>query len=79
LRALRLLHLIDNLIRHPQVFDIVALDVDFGYPPEAVAVGRCAHHFFESQVHPCIAGDEMAVQCFAALELDEHGVPLGRG
>jgi hypothetical protein len=32
----------------------------------------------QSQVHPVIAIDEMAVESLAVLQLDEHRVALGR-
>ena len=37
------------------------------------------HDFFEGEVHVGVALYEMAVECFAVLELDEHGVALGGG
>ncbi len=33
--------------------------------------------FFEREVHVCVAVDEVAVECLAVLELDEHWMPLG--
>jgi hypothetical protein len=36
------------------------------------------HHLAQRQVHPRVAEDEVAVECFAVLELDQHGVALRR-
>ena len=46
---------------------------------EAVAFGTGLHDLFQDQVHPCVAADEMAIECFAVLELDKHGMALGCG
>jgi len=35
------------------------------------------HDFFEREVHVRVAVYQVAVECFAVFELDEHGVPLG--
>lgn len=35
------------------------------------------HHFLQGEVHPGIAGHEMAVQRLSILEFHEHGMPLG--
>lgn len=40
--------------------------------------GAGLDNFFQGEVHPRVAVDEVAVQGLAVLELDEHGVPLGR-
>lgn len=45
---------------------------------ELVAFWTCLHDLFQRQVHPCVAVDEMAVESFAVLELDKHGVALRR-
>jgi hypothetical protein len=36
------------------------------------------HDLAQGQVHPGIAQHEVAVECFAVLELDQHGVALRR-
>ena len=35
-------------------------------------------HLLQRQVHPRIAVDKVAVEGLAVLQLDEHGVALGR-
>jgi hypothetical protein len=34
--------------------------------------------FLECEIHVCVAADQMSVQGFAVLELDEHRVALRR-
>ena len=58
---------------------VVSAHVAFGQSEEFVAVGTCLHDFFEGEVNVCVALDQMAVEGFAVLELDEHGVALGGG
>ena len=58
---------------------VVSAHVAFWQSEELVAVGACLHDFFEGEVHVGVALYEMAVECFAVLELDEHGVALGGG
>lgn len=36
------------------------------------------YHLLKGQVHPCVAHNKMTVECLAILQLDEHGVALGR-
>jgi hypothetical protein len=56
---------------------IVSAHVALRQPEELVAVGTCLHDFFEGEVHVCVALDQVAVESFSVLELDEHGVALG--
>jgi hypothetical protein len=56
---------------------VVSAHVALRQPEEFVAVGACLHDFFEGEVHVCVALDQVAVEGFAVLELDEHGVALG--
>ena len=56
---------------------VVSAHVAFRQAEEFVAVGTCLHDFFEGEVHVCVALDQVAVEGFAVLELDEHGVALG--
>ena len=44
----------------------------------AVTHGASLNHLLQRQVHPGVAHDQMAVERLAILELDEHGVALGR-
>ena len=37
------------------------------------------YDLLQGQVHPCIAGNQVAVQRFAILEFDKHWVALRRG
>jgi hypothetical protein len=46
LRLLLILHQIYNLVRYPQVFDIVASDVAFWQSEELVAFRARLDHFF---------------------------------
>jgi len=56
---------------------VVSTHVAFRQSEEFVAVWTCLHDLFEGEVHVCVALDEVAVEGFAVLELDEHGVALG--
>ena len=56
---------------------VVSAHVAFRQAEEFVAVGTCLHDFFEGEVHVCVALDQVAVEGFAVLELDQHGVALG--
>ena len=56
---------------------VVSAHVAFRQSEELVAVGTCLNDFFEGEVHVCVALDQVAVEGFAVLELDEHGVALG--
>ena len=56
---------------------VVSEHVAFWQSEELVAFGTRLHDFFEGEVHVGVALDEVAVEGFAVLELDEHGVALG--
>jgi hypothetical protein len=58
---------------------VVSSHVAFRQPKELVAFGTRLHDFFEGEVHVSVALNQMAVESFAILELDEHGVALGGG
>ena len=58
---------------------VVTPYIDFRQAEELVAVGARLHDFFQGEIHPGVAGDEVAVERLAVFELDEHRVPLGRG
>jgi hypothetical protein len=68
----------DDIFQQSQVTTyVVSAHVALWQPEELVAVGTCLHDFFEGEVHVCVALDEVAVEGFAVLELDQHGVALG--
>jgi hypothetical protein len=56
---------------------VVSAHVAFRQSEELVTVGTCLHNFFEGEIHVCVALDQVAVEGFAILELDQHGVALG--
>ena len=56
---------------------VVSAHVAFWQSEELVAFGTRLHDFFEGEVHVGVALDEVAVEGFAVLELDEHRVALG--
>jgi hypothetical protein len=56
---------------------VVSAHITLRQSEEFVAVGTCLHDFFEGEVHVCVALHQVAVEGFAVLELDEHGVALG--
>ena len=58
---------------------IIAPHIDLRQPEESISFRTRLHDFLESEVHPCVATDEMAVEGLAVLELDEHGMALGGG
>lgn len=58
---------------------VVSAHVAFWQSEELVAFGTRLHDFFEGEVHVGVALDEVAVEGFAVLELDEHGVALRGG
>lgn len=58
---------------------VVSAHVAFWQSEELVAFGACLHDFFEGEVHVGVALDEVTVESFAVLELDEHGVALRGG
>jgi hypothetical protein len=58
---------------------VVSVHVAFWQSEELVAFGTRLHDFFEGEVHVGVALDEVAVEGFAVLELDEHGVALRGG
>ena len=58
---------------------VVSAHVAFWQSEELVAFGTCLHDFFEGEVHVGVALDEVTVESFAVLELDEHGVALRGG
>lgn len=55
---------------------VVAADVNFRQSEELVALGTGLYYFAQDQVHPVVAGDQMAVQSLAVLQLDQHRVAL---
>lgn len=70
---------VDDLIGNAEIFDVVSAHVAFWQSEELVAFGTRLHDFFEGEVHVGVALDEVAVEGFAVLELDEHGVALRGG
>jgi hypothetical protein len=64
-------------VLHPRVSSF--FDIQISTKSEAVekAHGACFVCFFECEIHEVIARYEMAVECFAILELDE--LPSHRG
>lgn len=58
---------------------VVSAHIAFWQSEELIAFGARLHDFFEGEVHVGVALDEVAVECFAVLELDEHGVALRGG
>ena len=64
--------------RLPEVLDRRPPDVALGHPPELVAVARGADHLPQVDVHPVVARDQVTVVGLAVLQLDQHGVVLGR-
>jgi hypothetical protein len=58
---------------------IVPAHIDLRYAEEAVAVGTGLDDFFQDEIHPGVAADEMAVEGLAVFELDEHRVALRCG
>ena len=67
--------------RRPRTRDvgryIVPSHVNLWQSEEFVAVRTGLDDFFQSEVHPGVTVDEMAIECFAVLELDEHRMALG--
>jgi len=57
LLRLVLLHKINNLVWNPEVLDIISSNIALGESEELVAFRACLHHFFQGEVHPCIAVD----------------------
>ena len=55
---------------------IVPSDVNLRQSPKSVAFRAGLDHFLECQIHPRVAVDQVAVQCLAILELDEHRMAL---
>lgn len=58
---------------------VVSAHVAFWQPEELVAFGTSLHDFFEGEIHVGVALDEVTIEGFAVLELDEHGVALRGG
>jgi len=56
---------------------IIASDIYLGEPVKLVSPWTGLYDLFQGKIHPCVAANEMAVQCFAILELDQHRVALG--
>ena len=56
---------------------IVSSHIDLGESKEFVAVWTGLHDFLEGKVHPGIAIDEMAIECFPVLEFHQHWGALG--
>jgi len=69
----------DYLLRNSQIFNIISSYVNFWKSKETVTFRAGLDNFFQSQVHPVIAIDEVAVESLSVLQLDEHRVALGRG
>lgn len=55
---------------------VVTANVDFGESKEPIAFRAGLYHFAQNQVHPVVAGHQVAVQGLAVLELDQHRVAL---
>jgi len=55
---------------------IVSAYVSLRQTVEAVSIRGRLHNLAEGKVHICITADEMAIEGFAVLELDEHGAAL---
>ena len=58
---------------------IISSYVDFWQSEETVTFRAGLDNLFQSQVHPVIAIDEVAVESLSVLQLDEHRVALRRG
>ena len=41
-----------------------------------MAYRTCLYDLLQRKIHPCIACNQMPIECFAILELHEHGVAL---
>lgn len=55
---------------------IIAPHVNLWQSEESISFWICLHHLLQSQVHPVVAVDEVTIERFAILELDEHWVTL---
>ena len=69
--------LTDSLARGGEHTDVVSPHIDLGQSEEFIAIGTCLHHLFEGQIHPGVAVDQMTIQRFSILELDQHRMALG--
>lgn len=56
---------------------IVPANIALRQAEELVAFGARLHDFLKRQVHVGVALDQVAVERFAVLQLDEHWVALG--
>lgn len=71
-------HHVDHLVGNSKILYVDAANVDFGHPPEAVAVLGRADDLSQLNVHPVVALYEVAIVRLAVLQLNEHGVILCR-
>lgn len=60
------------------VTHIVPSHVCLRQSPKPVPFRTCLDNLLERQIHPSVTVDEMAIERFAILELNKHGVALGR-
>lgn len=56
---------------------VISPNINLRQAEKFVTLGTCLDNFFQRQIHPGIACDQVAVKCFAVFELDQHRVPLG--
>ena len=56
---------------------VVSSDINLGEPEKSVTFGTCLNDLLEGKVHPGVAIDQVAIECLAVLELDQHRVALG--
>lgn len=75
---LLVLHDVDDLVGHPQVFDVVSLHVNLREANELVGFGAGLDDLLQGQVHPGVALYQVAIECLSVLQLDQHGVALRR-
>lgn len=68
--------LVDDLVGNTKVLDVISFDVDFWQTHEFISFRACLHDFFEGEVHPRIAHDQVSVERLSILQLDQHGVAL---
>lgn len=58
--------------------NIIPSDINFRQSEKGGPLWICLDYFFQGEVHPSVAIDQMAVERFAILELDQHRVALSR-
>ena len=61
----------------PRTTHVISSHIDLGKSKELVAIWTGLHDFLQSKIHPGIAIDEMAVECFPILQFNQHWGALG--